>query len=89
MANENATVNLPEADVSEPKVPPKKPDLFEKWVEAGEVENKLAIVQSLSMQGQSMEQIAKVLGVTRRTLQNLDLCGERAQKGCAGERLVS
>lgn len=72
MANENnATVNLPETDVSEPKVPPKKPDLFEKWVEAGEVENKLAIVQSLSMQGQSMEQIAKVLGVTRRTLQNL------------------
>ena len=46
-------------------------DLFEKWVESGVVENKLAIVQSLSMQGQSMAQIAEVVGVTRKTLQNL------------------
>ena len=46
-------------------------DLFEKWVEAGVVETKLAIVQSLSMQGQSMAQIAETLEVTRKTLQNL------------------
>lgn len=71
MANENANVNSPEAGVNEPKTPPKKPDLFEKWVESGEVDNKLAIVQSLAMQGQSLEQIAKVFGVTRRTMQNL------------------
>lgn len=49
----------------------KQKDLFEKWVEAGVVENKLAIVQSLSMQGQSMSQIASTLEVTRKTLQNL------------------
>lgn len=46
-------------------------DLFDKWVEAGEIENKLAIVQSLSMQGKSMEEIANVCGVTRRTMHNL------------------
>lgn len=49
----------------------KSKDLFEKWVEAGIVENNLAIVQSLSMQGQSMSQIAEALEVTRKTLQNL------------------
>ncbi len=46
-------------------------DLFEKWVEAGEVENNLAILQSMSMQGQSMEQMAKGFNISRRTLQNL------------------
>ena len=49
----------------------KKKDLFEKWVEAGEVENNLAIVQSLSMQGQSIDQIAKAFNISRRTLQYL------------------
>ena len=44
-------------------------DLFEKWVESGIIDNKLAIVQSLSMQGQSMTQIAETMGVTRKTLQ--------------------
>ena len=48
-----------------------KKDLFEKWVEAGEIENNLAIIQSLSMQGKSMEEIAKAFNITRRTLQNL------------------
>ncbi len=48
-----------------------KQDLFEKWVEDGEIENKLAIIQSLSMQGKSTEEIASVFGVTRRTLSNL------------------
>ncbi len=49
----------------------KKQDLFDKWVESGEVENNLAIIQSLSMQGKSTEEIATVFGITRRTLQNL------------------
>ena len=48
-----------------------KQDLFEKWVEAGEIENNLAIIQSLSMQGKSMEEIARTFDITRRTLQNL------------------
>lgn len=46
-------------------------DLFDKWVEAGEVESKLAIVQSLSMQGRSAAQIGEAFGVTRRTIVNL------------------
>ena len=31
----------------------KRKDLFEQWVESGEVENNLAIIQSLSMQGKN------------------------------------
>jgi len=50
---------------------PKRKDLFEKWVESGVVENKLAIVQSLAMQGQSMAQIAEALEMSRKTLHNL------------------
>lgn len=46
-------------------------DLFDKWVESGEIENNLVIIQSLSMQGKSMAEIAEVFGITRRTLQNL------------------
>lgn len=49
----------------------KKQDLFEKWVENGEVENNLVIVQSLSMQGKSTGEIAAAFGVTRRTMCNL------------------
>lgn len=49
----------------------KRKDLFEQWIEAGEVENNLAIVQSLSMQGKSMEEIASAFDITRRTLQKL------------------
>lgn len=49
----------------------KRNDLFERWVENGEVENKLAIVQSLSMQGRSISQIAEAFGTTRRTIHNL------------------
>ncbi len=49
----------------------KKKDLFEQWVESGDIDNNLAIVQSLSMQGMSMTQIADNFGVSRRTLQNL------------------
>ena len=40
-----------------------KQDLFDKWVEAGEIENNLAIIQFLSMQGKSMEEIASVFGI--------------------------
>ena len=49
----------------------KKQDLFDKWVKSGDVENNLAIIQSLAMQGKSMTEIAEVFGITRRTLQNL------------------
>lgn len=49
----------------------KRKDLFEQWIEAGEVENNLVIVQSLSMQGKSMEEIASAFDITRRTLQKL------------------
>lgn len=46
-------------------------DTFEQWVESGEIDNNLAIIQSLSMQGKSMEEIADAFGLTRRTLQKL------------------
>ena len=49
----------------------KRKDLFEQWVESGEVENNLAIIQSLSMQGKTMEEIAGAFDITRRTLQKL------------------
>ena len=49
----------------------KRKDLFEQWVESGEVENNLAIIHSLSMQGKSMEEIAGAFDITRRTLQKL------------------
>lgn len=46
-------------------------DTFEQWVESGDIDNNLAIIQSLSMQGKSMEEIADAFGLTRRTLQKL------------------
>ena len=49
----------------------KRKDLFEQWIESGDVENNLAIVQSLSMQGKSMEEIASAFDITRRALQKL------------------
>ena len=49
----------------------KRKDLFKQWIESGDVENNLAIVQSLSMQGKSMEEIASAFDITRRTLQKL------------------
>ena len=63
-------------------------DLFEKWVEAGVVENKLAIVQSLSMQGQPMAQIAEAIGVTRKTLQNLQNKHPALKKAIENGRLT-
>ena len=49
----------------------KRKDTFEQWVESGEVENNLAIIQSLSMQGKSIEEIAEAFDLSRRTLQYL------------------
>lgn len=49
----------------------KHPDLFERWIESGEAENNLAIIQSLSMQGKSLEEIASCFDITKRTLINL------------------
>lgn len=43
-------------------------DLFEQWVESGEVETNLAVVQSLSMQGKSIEEIATAFDISKRTL---------------------
>lgn len=54
----------------EPKTRVKK-DAFDKWVESGEVENILGVLQSLAMQGQNMTEMAKQVGVSKRTLQNL------------------
>lgn len=49
----------------------KKKDAFEQWVESGEVENNLAVAQSLSMQGKSLAEIAESFGLSKRTLINL------------------
>jgi hypothetical protein len=65
----------------------KKKDLFEKWVEGGEVESNLAIAQSLSMQGQSMTQIAEHFGVSKRTLQYLQRAHPAIEKAIKAGRL--
>ena len=62
-------------------------DLFEQWVEAGEAENNLAIIQSLSMQGKSMEEIADVFDITRRTLQKLQKEHPALEKAIKAGRL--
>lgn len=46
-------------------------DLFEQWIEAGELDNKLAIAQSLSMQGKSLTEIADALETSKRNLMYL------------------
>ena len=48
-----------------------KKHLFEKWVESGEVENNLAVIQSLSMQGKNLTEIAECFDISKRTLINL------------------
>ena len=47
-----------------------KKDLFERWVEAGdkEAETNLAVIQSLSMQGKSLTDIADHFEISKRTL---------------------
>lgn len=65
----------------------KRKDLFEQWIESGDVENNLAIVQSLSMQGKSMEEIASAFDITRRTLQKLQKEHPALKKAIASGRL--
>ncbi len=48
-----------------------KSDTFEDWIANGQLENNLAIVQSLSMQGKSIAEIADTFGVSRRTFMYL------------------
>lgn len=65
----------------------KRKDLFEQWVESGTVENNLAIIQSLSMQGKSMNEIAEAFDITRRTLQNLQKEHPALEKAIKNGRL--
>ena len=65
----------------------KRKDLFERWVETGEVETNLAIIQSLSMQGKSMVEIADAFDITRRTLQNLQKEHPALEKAIKNGRL--
>lgn len=65
----------------------KRKDLFERWVESGEVENNLAIIQSLSMQGKSMAEIAEAFEISRRTLQNLQKEHPALKKAISSGRL--
>lgn len=48
-----------------------KPDTFSKWVQDGEADSMLAIIQSLSMQGLSQKEIAREVGTTDRTLRGM------------------
>lgn len=65
----------------------KRKDLFEQWVESGEVENNLAVIQSLSMQGKSMAEIAEAFDISRRTLQNLQKEHPALKKAISSGRL--
>lgn len=62
-------------------------DLFERWIEAGEAESNLAIIQSLSMQGKSMAEIAGAFDLSRRTLQNLQREHPAVEKAIKNGRL--
>ena len=65
----------------------KRKDLFEQWVESGEVENNLAIIQSLSMQGKSIADIASVFDISKRTLQYLQKEHPAVEKAIRSGRL--
>lgn len=65
----------------------KRKDLFEQWVESGEVENNLAIIQSLSMQGKSMAEIADAFDISKRTLQYLQKEHPALEKAIRSGRL--
>ena len=66
----------------------KNKDTFEKWIEEGEVENNLAIVQSLAMQGHSIEQIAKAFNLSRRAMCYLQKKHAALKKAIASGRLT-
>ncbi len=65
-----------------------KKDLFEKWVESGEVENNLAVIQSLSMQGKSLAEIAECFDISKRTLINLKQKYPALEKAISQGRLT-
>ena len=65
----------------------KRKDTFEQWIESGEVENNLAIIQSLSMQGKSITEIAETFGISRRTFQYLQKEHEAIEKAVKSGRL--
>ena len=48
-----------------------KQDTFQKWIEDGEADSMLAVIQSLSMQGHSIAEIGIGIGVSERTLSRL------------------
>lgn len=65
----------------------KRRDLFEFWVEQGIVENNLAIIQSLSMQGKSTAEIAEAFDISRKTLHNLQKKHPALEKAIRNGRL--
>lgn len=65
----------------------KRKDLFDQWVESGEVENNLAVIQSLSMQGKSTGEIAETFGISKRTLQYLQKKHPSLEKAIRAGRL--
>jgi len=48
-----------------------KKDTYQKWEEDGELDTNLAIIQSLSMQGYPIAEIAKKLNIAERTFYNM------------------
>lgn len=64
-----------------------KKDQFDLWVESGEAENNLAVVQSLSMQGKSLAEIAECFDISRRTLINLKKKHPALEKAIKSGRL--
>lgn len=62
-------------------------DLFEQWVESGEVETNLAVVQSLSMQGKSTAEIAEAFDISKRTLLYLQKKHPALEKAIKNGRL--
>lgn len=62
-------------------------DLFERWVESGEVETNLAVVQSLSMQGKSIAEIAEAFDISKRTLLYLQKKHPALEKAIKNGRL--
>lgn len=64
-----------------------KKDLFEKWIEKGEVETNLAIIQSLSMQGKSLAEIASCFDISKRSLAYLQKEHPAIEKAIKNGRL--
>ncbi|MCL2015534.1 MAG: hypothetical protein FWG68_04730 [Defluviitaleaceae bacterium] len=56
---------------AKPPTTKKSRDTVQKWQENNELEDKIAIIQSLSMQGLSIVEIAKTLGISEKTLRTM------------------